>query len=128
MSASYTLEELSKHHQATGSIVSRYVPESDYKQLQSERDALAATVEALQSGIREIMINIGAGATMSEVCEMVYIMESSFSATPQHLRDVRAEAGRAGFIAGLRLRSKGVCLDFEAAADSYAERVKDGEK
>lgn len=45
----YTLEELAAHHQSTGSVVSRYVPESDYKKLQSECNELAATVEALRS-------------------------------------------------------------------------------
>lgn len=123
---------------ADGSVIHKKEPapfytEEDVRKLQSERNDLAATVEALQGGIREIMINIGAGATMSEICEMVYIMESGFSATPQqHLRDVRAEAGRAGFIEGYDscwFQHYGTRAPEHAtaySADQYAASVKAG--
>ena len=37
MNKVYTLEELAKHHEDTGSIVSRYVTESDYMALKQQQ-------------------------------------------------------------------------------------------
>ncbi len=42
----YTLEELAKHHESTGSAVSRYVCESDY-------DALVAQIQVFKAQLRE---------------------------------------------------------------------------
>lgn len=44
----FTLEELAKHHEATGSKVSEYVAASDYDAIKAERDALAAMVVSLK--------------------------------------------------------------------------------
>lgn len=40
------------------------------------------------------------------------------------IAEIRAEAGRAGFVEGIRLRSKGPCNDWQAAADQYAEQIR----
>lgn len=102
-----------------------YVPLSKLQAAQHEAEALAATVEALRKYIESgAPIN-----TNPEKCERRKLLTS----TPQqHLRDVRSEAGRAGFIAGLEYPDKvhfeGATRNPVFAADEYAERVKAGEE
>lgn len=62
--SSYTLEELAAHHQATGSVVSRYVPESDYKRLTVARDTLDGIVSeniARRCEIEQHLMNVATG-------------------------------------------------------------------
>lgn len=85
---------------------------------QHEAEALAATVEALRDALTRIS-EWPEGAQAS-------IAIQALSLTPQqHLRDVEAKAGRAGFIAGYEYASYGSFP--KEFADEYAERVKDGE-
>lgn len=60
-----------------------------------------------------------------------FFFDFSFMPTTQHLRDVEAKAGRAGFIAGFKVmhgKSYQLSEVLERAADLYAESVKAGEK
>lgn len=94
-------------------------------QLKSEHDALAATVEALREVANHYQFKIVASDNAMD--EIV----ARLGNTPQqHLRDVRAEAGRDGFIEGaqsmkLAFQYSGT-YSTQSKADQYAERVKDG--
>ena len=98
-------------------------------ELQSGHDALAAAVEALRLHLAEFQ--------KIETLEAAVAWEdktkSLVKTTPQqHLRDVRAEAGRAGCIYGINALMKaqvfGGGFNADVTSDQYAERVKDGEK
>lgn len=102
---------------------------------QHEVEALAASAWAMASKLKEVckLVNTDAGSSVQWILDNHAEVGQLALATPQqHMRDVRAEAGRAGFVAGY---SKG-WNDFddvngfrrEPLADQYAERVKAGEK
>jgi hypothetical protein len=112
----FTLEELAKHHEATGSKVSEYVAASDYDALKAERDALAAQVELTNKKIESCMFYRWSSDIKDALRKIVEL-------TPQqHLAEIRAEAGRAGFIAGTKL----LIGDRETNADQYAEAIRQG--
>lgn len=48
-----------------------YMPFSEYDKVQAERDTLAEKVEGSHQFIESLMDNIGAGATISEVADML---------------------------------------------------------
>jgi len=52
---------------------------------------------------------------LNEVCQ---------STPAQCLAEVKAQAGRDGFIAGIRLRSKGSCNDWQKAGEEYANQLR----
>lgn len=113
--------------------------------LKSERDALAVQADLMKAAIKNVIFKAG---IVSNICynigqqhnESKQILQavSEFDAArrrfndlisldaQQCLRDVQAEAGRAGFIAGIHLRSKGQCNDWDAAADEHAATVRQG--
>lgn len=111
------------------------------EKLESERDALEATVEALRREFQDarrtlqIIASCGADSKDAEIVDVVLdesrrwisrYDESVLKLTPQqHLRDVRAEAGRAGFIAGVEARRIALLNDEHAAikADQYADNI-----
>lgn len=90
--------------------------------LRSEKHELMAQIENIRTVFkRELFSAKGLAA-----------LEQAIDATPtQCLRDVKAEAGRAGFVAGVQYSHKrpDVALPkvIEMVANDYAERVKAGE-
>lgn len=111
----------------------------------AERDALAATVEALTSAYKNLCGSIndmddcetGTDEMETAIGAVFHAMRNGYGivhSTPQqHLRDVRAEAGQDGFIAGaeliIDLVSDGSNTGaYKSHADEYAERVRAGEK
>lgn len=83
---------------------------SDLEKLTAERDALAAQVEALRDALQAVMASIGGG---KKFCGHEFDCicagdkaRAALAATPQqHLAEIRAEAGRAGFVAGFKRRT-----------------------
>lgn len=64
-----------------------------YDAMKSERDALAVTVDALRKAVVEPAMDAA----------IIYSVKVILNKTPQHhLRQVRADAGRDGFIEGVR--------------------------
>lgn len=92
-----------------------------YEELQAERDALAAHLAAIQQAWA------CAGRWPDSPTQLTNLAMAIEATPQQHLAEIRAEAGRAGFVEGLRLRSKGPCLDFEAAANQYADQIRRSE-
>jgi hypothetical protein len=91
--------------------------------LKTERDALAAQVGL----IRETW----GKAKLSEMCNDITSIRKAINATPvQCLAEIRAEAGRAGFVAGINYLDKVWCKDATSdvvvAADEYAAKVRQG--
>ena len=99
------------------------------EKLESERDAalareaeLVAQVEVLRIAALNAIQRMSGGEAKAD-------LRDAYDATPtQHLRDIQAEAGRAGFVAGY---DAGHTYRFanigNELADEYAERVKAGE-
>ena len=87
--------------------------------LQEERDQLAALVERLRSYIyRGSPINLN-----PEKCER----DKLLAATPsQHLAEIKAQAGRAGFVAGLfsEVHCPTNVWNREERADAYANKIR----
>lgn len=75
---------------------------------EAERDALAAKVYEQKHFIESVMANIGAGATLDEVVDMLCNWWDSYKLPQQCLRDMQAEAGRAGYYEGFRA---GIVID-----------------
>jgi hypothetical protein len=135
----YTLEELAQHHANTGSIVSRYVRESDY-------NALAAQVEVLRREFQDarrtlqVIASCGGDSTDAEIVDVVLdearrwvsrYDDSVLKLKPAAcLAQVRADAGRAGFVAGYHkmhiefVGSVAPTGSAEQLADQYAERIR----
>jgi len=91
-----------------------------FEELAEKHDSLMAAVAVLREYIeRGAPIN-----TNPEKCERVKIL----AATPQqHLAEIRAQAGRAGFVAGYMLCNDGSPLikhNYEGFADKYAESIQ----
>lgn len=115
--------------------------------VKSERDALAAQAEALRSAIEPF----ATGGVCSAIDREDYSImrerikdwhgaiefkkaQDAYNSTPQQcLRDVQAEAGRAGFIAGFNFSYEGFNSEYGASekvistlADEYAATVRKG--
>ncbi len=111
--------------------------EVEYGALIAERDAalaqnakLVAQVSEQQSFIESVMANIGAGATLAEVTDMLSNWYDTKVPTTQHLLNIQAEAGRAGFVAGAACARHPITPktdEIHREANRYAERVKAGE-
>lgn len=80
-----------------------YVRADLFNQMQAERDALAAQAQALKTAAKFIL-----DAKKPETKRKAYAaLADAVNKTPQqHLANLRAEAGRAGFVAGFKLGSK----------------------
>jgi hypothetical protein len=124
----FTLEELAKHHEATGSKVSEYVAASDY-------DALAAQIEVLQKHIERVALcyynNTGNEPSLSVFHRALDEAESAVFKEPQEcLAEIRADAGRDGFVAcadhyGLQ-HAIATDAGIKRNADAYAEQIRQG--
>lgn len=103
-------------------------------ELQQECNELAATVGAMANKLKEVngLVNTDAGSAIQWILDNHAEVSQLALATPQqHLRDVRAEAGRAGYLKGADdWKSFDQVFDSEikSSADKYAESVKAGEK
>jgi hypothetical protein len=118
--------------------------QAEIEKLKAERDALAAQVEVLQQHRRELLDLIYNNAigqvAMSYPIDGEAMAKHAFSITgidatstakeltpAACLAEMRAEAGRAGFIAGFN-----VChnyegqMDLSELSDQYAERIRQG--
>jgi hypothetical protein len=99
------------------------------EKLEAERDALAAQVEALKDAANSAYCHWNSS---SDVFGGMKRLIAAVEATPaQCLADVRAEAGRAGFIAGceliIDLVSDGSNTGaYKFHADEYAKKIRQG--
>jgi hypothetical protein len=106
----------------------------DKERAEAERDALAAQVEVLQSWLRQVaeLINLDGGTAIDWLIDTHQEMLSAAKSTPAAcLAQVRAEAGRAGFVAGAEWWAKceledTLHLDEQSAADRWAESIWKG--
>lgn len=111
--------------------------------VRSDRQALAAQVEALRNLLDNVRRGeefiVDSSIMLGVDCDLADEIDAALKATQQHhLRELRAEAGRAGFIAGARIVSDS-CTNAEdewydsqiiSASDQYADQIrnaKDGE-
>lgn len=108
--------------------------QSRLERANEERNELAATVDALRDGLVDARKWIDERNHVcdksKDFCDSLTLLIEGAEAPQQHLRDVQAEAGRAGFIAGVEARRVALLNDEQAAikADQYAASVKAGEK
>lgn len=97
---------------------------------QHEAEALAATVGALKKDKSDLLAYVNDAERWFNRHDPNSYVSPKREAAQQHLRDARAEAGRAGFIAGAFWESNqvvdGIEQDCESEASKYAERVKAG--
>lgn len=103
---------------------------SELQDLKAERDTLAAQVQALRREIQSAADWFSAywPELNKAQCDRIRQMDNVAKATPQHhLAELRAEAGRAGFVAGY-FHYKHYGFQFEeeldAASDKYAEQIR----
>lgn len=147
----YDMESYTKHFYEDSIEIYRmkerdcgeYVKFEDYA-------ALAAQVEALRREFQDarktlqIIASCGADSTDSEIVDVVLdesrrwvsrYDESVLKLTPQqHLAEVKAQAGRAGFIAGSEQTAQFITGEIgyvlpllEARASQYADKIRQGE-
>lgn len=95
---------------------------------------LAAAVVVLSSKLKEVAALVdgdGFSAVQWILDNHADIGQLAIAPPQQHLRDVRAEAGRAGYLIGIQdwryAELKHQNFNIERSADNYAERVKAGE-
>lgn len=125
--------QVQQPHDALQQLQYEFAQQGDYiKQLQAERDALAAQVEVLKDSINKCTVDGVALLRLSSE------LKQAVAATPrQHLAEIRAEAGRAAIYA---LFEVGNCPQYENGAgdgfiecgdalkfaDQYAAKVRQG--
>jgi hypothetical protein len=104
--------------------------EQNLEAVQAERDALAAQVELLRSTLSTVN-SVLSGKTEFSSSEIdTDSVQQVIDATPSAcLAHVRAEAGRAGFVAGTEccsdyLDTYYADIDFTRHADQYAESIR----
>lgn len=97
---------------------------------QAERDALAAHNQTLVSVLGRMVERFEIHNESSEIIKRAIQV---LDATPQqHLAEIRAEAGRAGFVAGYHKMHIGFVGTLapsggaESAADQYVEKLRQG--
>lgn len=83
--------------------------QQEIQKLKDERDAYLAELQKANAVIIDLQRN---PPKMLESC----------------LRQVMADAGRDGFVEGIRLRSKGPCNDWQAAANQYQASILAGKE
>lgn len=139
----FTLEQLAKHHDTTRSIVHEYVTLSDYEKLKAERDALATQVAAYKERSSELYKLCDElidhlrynKAERDEVLNEFWDKQDAIKHVPrdpqQGLADIRAEAGRAGYLAALcdyhQIFEVDCNLTMKEAAYQYATKIRKGE-
>ena len=106
---------------------------AEIMQLKAERDALAAQVEALRE-VANDAIHF-ASARKDKVCaDPMFVMQqlqNRINATPQqHLAEIRAEAGQAGYAEGYQVGFQtgriGASNRGGSASNEYAAKVRQG--
>jgi hypothetical protein len=108
--------------------------QAEIEKLKSKNQSLAAQVEVLQSWLRQVaeLINLDGGTAIDWLIDTHQEMLSATLSTPAAcLAQVRAEAGRAGFVAGAEWWAKceledTLHLDEQSAANQYAESIRQG--
>ncbi len=144
----FTLEQLAKHHDTPGSIVHEYVTLSDYEKMKAERDALATQVAAYKERSSELYKLCDElidhlrynKAERDEVLNKFWDKQEAIKHVPsdpqQCLAEIKAETGRAGFIAGSYLwcdyhtgseHKDDLIDDIKSDADQYAAKIRKGE-
>ena len=104
-----------------------------YEAIKSERDALAVQVEALRDKLSEVvaLLDVDGMTAVQWLLDNCPEIESLTNIEPeQHLAEIRAQAGRAGFVAGYMLCNDGSPLikhNYKGFADKYAETIRQGE-
>lgn len=134
-----TPEQTSDTIMIDGKIVTR----EDVCRLQSERNELADEVEALKDWRRLALQFDGHRMQAMSMLKMVASgkfdieeVKKFIAAAPvcgdKHLRDARAEAGRAGYLQGIHdwqlAESEYEDFDTQSRSAQYAKRLKDGEE
>lgn len=108
---SYGLKELAEHYFATKSEVTDYVAASDYEKLKADYDLILAELQKANGIIIDLQHNPPKLAK-------------------EFLTEIKAEAGRAGFIEGVRQMCDNeigmLGHDAESCANHYAARVRLG--
>lgn len=107
--------------------------------LETDRDALATQVEALKKAVVSTKArgNLLYGLTVqlihgSELCgsDWDYISEAQVLEIQQCLTEIKAEAGRAGFVDGARQMAENdigwYCHHLESCANEYAAKMRQG--
>lgn len=103
--------------------------------LKTERDALAAQNKILLDALNLALPSVEACYKQHMATwETLFLLREAAKATPQQcLRDVQAEAGRAGFIAGFNESGEGFNGEYGASekriyqlADEHAAKVRQG--
>lgn len=94
----------------------------DCHEIKAERDALAAQVDLLRLAVLSAVQKISGGQTKAD-------LRDAYDATPEQcLAEIKAEACRAGFIAGacgvLPVYSTMELADIEADARNYAAKIR----
>lgn len=99
-----------------------------YDAMKAERDALSAQVFGLTDEITKSADAILGRMPPDEIHSIACSMLETAKATPQqHLAEVKAQAGRAGFVAGYMLCNDGSPLikhNYEGFADKYADSIR----
>lgn len=109
--------------------------------LEPERDALVAQVEACSAALKSLLETpLGIGGSLQSDGQFYYKVpesvfkkvESTLAKTPEQcLREIQAEAGRAGFVAGMNycinfLDSNYPTLGIEDCANDYVAELQQG--
>jgi hypothetical protein len=115
----FTLEQLAKHHDTTGSIVHEYVTLSDYEKLKAERDALIARIQVAER-VEKLL---------GDAPELTF--DDCLSLFSDDIRNIKVEYCRAGFIEGYEQCHHDIDNDYisrsEPMANEYAAKIRRGE-
>lgn len=115
----FTLEQLAKHHDTTGSIVHEYVTLSDYEKLKHERDVLAARIHAAER-VEKLL---------DDAPELTF--DDCLSLFSDDIRNMKVEYCRIGFIEGYEQCHYDIDNDYisrsEPMADKFADKILKGE-
>lgn len=106
-------------------IDGKVITREDVRRLQSERDSLAATVEALRKDKSGLLAYVNDAERWFNRHDPNGYVSPKREAAQQHLRDVRAEAIIQA--SNHLLFALGEPTDAVIALDKYTERVRDGE-
>lgn len=105
--------------------------QQEIEKLKEQNAALAAQVSTLLDELNASVIAILARNPSDEIHAIACSMAESAKANPQQiLAEVKAQAGRDGFIAGYMLCNDGSPLlkhNYEGMADKYADSIRRGE-
>lgn len=141
-------QQQSQPHNELEQLQYEFAQQGDYiRHLESERAALAAKVEALRDAAEDAAESLGflshhlrgrmGEAALMDMAEKADALNEALKATPQHhLRELRAEAGRAGFVAGYEFCLSTlpspycnlIAVNYKGMAERYADSIRQGVK